>query len=76
LPSPSQVMVGGVLAQRRRLVIAGDGNGGGGSLQFFLNFGIDPSSDLSGRRRIFTAVLPCQHLEYPSIKVYVARNRY
>jgi hypothetical protein len=35
--------VGGVLVQRRRLVIAGEGNGGGGSLQFLLNFEIDPS---------------------------------
>jgi hypothetical protein len=59
-----------------RLVIAGEGNGGGGSLQFLLNFKIDPSSDLSGRRRIFSVMYPRQHLEYPSIKVYVPRNRY
>jgi hypothetical protein len=29
-----EVGVGGVLVQRRRLVIAGEGNGRGGSLQF------------------------------------------
>jgi hypothetical protein len=52
--------VGGVLVQRRRLVIAGEGNGGGGSLRFYLNSGIPLQS---GRRRIISAMPPHQHLD-------------
>jgi hypothetical protein len=66
-----EVGVGGVLVQRRGLVIAGEGNSRGGSLLFYLN---SEFPLLSGWRRIISAMPHCQYLDCIHPKVHVAKN--
>jgi hypothetical protein len=59
------------LVQRRRLVIAGEGNGGGGESPILLNSEIPL---LSGRRRIISVIPLANTLTVSIRKVNIARN--